>query len=128
MVTNRIAAYHKLNTKGTRCVCETQMPPIMDNSKDGQGHKDKYLDTSRNILSQETLMCNMKALILILKLMKRRKGLITGNIQMKYQSSSTHGSDVISKVKIFKKWVEQQGQGHRVKNNGIHGRVLLQGY
>ena len=28
-----------------RCVCETQMPPIMANSKDGQGHWDKYLDT-----------------------------------------------------------------------------------
>ena len=40
----------------TRCVCETQMPPIKANSKDGQGHKDKYLDTSRKILSQEMLM------------------------------------------------------------------------
>ena len=40
------------------------MPPIMANSKDGQGHKDKYLDTSRKILSQEMLMCNMKALAL----------------------------------------------------------------
>ena len=49
----------------TRCVCETQMPPIMANSKDGQGHKDKYLDTSRKILSQEMLMCNMTALIFI---------------------------------------------------------------
>ena len=47
----------------TRCVCETQMPPIMANSKDGLGHKDIYLDTSRKILSQEMLMCNMKALI-----------------------------------------------------------------
>ena len=28
-------------------LCETQMPPIMANSKDGQGHKKKYLDTSR---------------------------------------------------------------------------------
>ena len=37
------------------------MPPIMANSKDGQGHKDKYLDPSRKILSQEMLMCNMKA-------------------------------------------------------------------
>ena len=45
----------------TRCVCETQMPPIMANSKDGQGHNDKYLDTSRKILSQEMLMCNMKS-------------------------------------------------------------------
>ena len=48
----------------TRCVCETQMPPIMANSKDGQGHKDKYLDTSRKILLQEMLMWNMKALAL----------------------------------------------------------------
>ena len=48
-----------------RCVSETQMPPIMANSKDGQGHKDKYLVNSRKILSQEMLMCNMKALIFI---------------------------------------------------------------
>ena len=38
------------------------MPPTMANSKDGQGYKDKYVDTSRKILSQEMLMCNMKAL------------------------------------------------------------------
>ena len=50
----------------TRCVCETQMPLIMANSKDGLGLKDKYLDTSRKILSQEMLMCNMKALIFII--------------------------------------------------------------
>ena len=49
--------------KQTRCVCETQMPPIMANTKDGVDHKGKYLDTSRKILSQEMLMCNMKALI-----------------------------------------------------------------
>ena len=47
----------------TRCVCETQMPPIMANSEDGQGHKGKYLGTSRKILSKEMLMYNMKALI-----------------------------------------------------------------
>ena len=34
----------------------------MAKSTDGQGHKDKYLDTSRKILSQEMFMCNMKAL------------------------------------------------------------------
>ena len=38
----------------------------MANFKDGQGHKDKYLDTSRRILSQEMLMCNMKALKFIM--------------------------------------------------------------
>ena len=39
------------------------MPPMMATSKDtgSQGHKDKYLDTSRKILSQEMLMCYMKA-------------------------------------------------------------------
>ena len=47
----------------TRCVCETQMPPIMANSNNGQDHKDKYFDTSRNILSQEMTICNMEALI-----------------------------------------------------------------
>ena len=35
----------------TRCVCETQRSPIMANSKDGQGHKDKYIDlVTRNIM------------------------------------------------------------------------------
>ena len=42
------------------------MPPIMVNSIDGLGHKDKYLDTNRKILSQEMRMCNMKALIFII--------------------------------------------------------------
>ena len=46
----------------------------MANSKDGQGHKDKYLDTSRKILSQEMLRCNMKALTLtVQKLLARLK-------------------------------------------------------
>ena len=35
----------------TRCACETQMPLIMTNSNDGQGHKDKYLYTSSKVLS-----------------------------------------------------------------------------
>ena len=61
------------------------MPPIMANSKVGQGHKDKYPDTSRKILLQEMLMCNIKALALIV-------------------------TKVISKVKIFKNWVKLQDQ------------------
>ena len=44
---------HKSQNKTkTRCVCETQLPPITANSKDVQGHKDKYLDISMKILSQ----------------------------------------------------------------------------
>ena len=37
-----------------------------------------------------------------------------------YLSSSTRCSKVISKVKVFKKWVKLQGQGHMVKNIGTH--------
>ena len=43
------------------------MPPIMTNSKDGLGHKEKILNTSWKILSLEILMYNMKALIFIMK-------------------------------------------------------------
>ena len=57
----------KKKPEKTRFVCETQMSPIMANSKHGQGHKDKYIDASRKILSQEMLMCNMTALIFIKK-------------------------------------------------------------
>ena len=46
---------------------------------------------------------------------------------MKNQSSCIHCSKIISKVKIFKKWVKQ-GEGHKIKkNNGTHGKVLSQG-
>ena len=48
-------------------------------------------------------------------------------IHVKYQSSCTHSLKTISKVKVFKKWVKHQSQGDRVKNNGTHGKVLLQG-
>ena len=54
------------NSQKTRYVCEAQISPIMANFKDGLGHNDKYLDTSRKTLSQEMLMCNMKALIFII--------------------------------------------------------------
>ena len=43
------------------------MPPILANFKDSQGHKDKYLDTNRNFLSEEMFTCNMKALALTVK-------------------------------------------------------------
>ena len=55
----------------------------------------------------------------------KQKGLITRITHVKYQSSSTHCSKVISEVKISKNWVKFQG--HRDKNNGTHGKVLSQG-
>ena len=47
------------------------MLPIIANSKDGQGHKEKYLDTSRKILSQEMLTWNIKAVIDKVKVFKK---------------------------------------------------------
>ena len=113
----------------------------------GQGHRVKNNDTYGKVLSPGILMWNIKALALTvqkllakLKFSKigltpkprsqgqkswyRRKGLVNSITHVKYQSSSTHCSKVISMVKVFKKWV--QGQGHRVKNNDTHGKVLSQ--
>ena len=56
-----------------------------------------------------------------------KKNLITRDTHVNYQSSSNPCSKVISKVKVFKKWDKLQGQGHRVKNNGTHRKVLSQG-
>ena len=83
----------------TRCVCETQMPLIMAKSKDGKGHKDKYIDTCTKILLREMLMYNMKAIALTVQ-------------------------KLLARLKFSKKWVILQGKGHRLKNNGIHGKVL----
>mgnify|MGYP003686665385 CR=1 FL=1 len=58
------------------------------------------------------------------KIMVPRNGLITRNIEVKYQTSSLHCSKVISKVKVFFKWVKLQGEGHSVKNKSTHGKVL----
>ena len=33
---------------------------------------------------------------------------------------------LLARLKFSKKWVKIQGQGHRVKNNGAHGKVLSQ--
>ena len=53
----------KKNKKKNKMCLWNTMPPIMDNSKEGQDYKDKYFDTSRKILSQEMTMCNMEALV-----------------------------------------------------------------
>lgn len=68
---NKIIFYDKrwndiINTnvkkKQTVFVRPWQMPQIMAIYKDDQGHKVKSFDTSRNTLSQEMIMWNMKAL------------------------------------------------------------------
>ena len=61
------------------------------------------------------------------KIKNLQKDLITRNIHVKYQSSSTHYSKVISKIKFKKKKITLSGQGHKVKNNDINKKVLSQG-
>ena len=56
-------------------VCETQMPPIIANSKDDQGHKD-----------------NMFIIV----------GLITRNALVQYESSNTYYLEVMTNVIFFK--------------------------
>ena len=91
----------------------------MANSNEGQDHKDKYFDTSRKILSQEMIMYNMEAFSIFSlrsydqcqfyfncqgqKINYLQKDLIKRDTHVKYQSSSTHYSKVIRKVKVFKK-------------------------
>ena len=58
-----------LITNDTILACETQMPPIMVNSKDGKVHKDRYLDTIRTSLTHKMLVYNMKTLISIMYLL-----------------------------------------------------------
>ena len=84
----------------------------MANSNEGQDHKDKYFDTSRKILPQEMIMYNMEVFKKLWPMSKffqlvkcqgqkikyLQKDLITRDIHVKYQSSSTHYSKV-SKIK-----------------------------
>ena len=56
--------------------CQTQMPPMMAYSKDGQGHKDKYPNTSRKIL--------------------------TRNAYVQHESFHTYHLEVMTTVNLFK--------------------------
>ena len=61
------------------------------------------------------------------KVKYQQKDLITRDIHVKYQSSITDSSKVISNVKVFKKYVKLQGQGHNVKIVGSHRNTLSRG-
>ena len=56
--------------------CQTQMPPMMAYSKDGQGHKDKYPITSRKVLTQ--------------------------NAHVQHESFHTYHLEVMTTVNLFK--------------------------
>jgi hypothetical protein len=43
---------------------------------------------------------------------------------VKYESPITCHSKDMANVKVFEKWVKLQGQGHKVRNFGINGKVM----
>jgi hypothetical protein len=86
---------------------EIQMPPYEANSRGGGHHRQNPRSRFQNLRLQY-------------------KGLVTSNMHMKYKSPITyHSKDMakspityhskdMAKVKVFKKWVKLQGQGHKV--------------
>ena len=46
---------------------------------------------------------------------------------MKYKSPITYHSKDMANVKVFKKYIKLQGQGHEVKKEGTNREVLAQG-
>ena len=49
------------------------------------------------------------------------------NMYIKCESPSSHDSEFLAKVKVFKKLVKGQGQGYRVKHFGSNGKGLVCG-
>ena len=70
----------------------------MANSKDGKGHKDKYMYIDTSVVIWNTQWYRKALALTVQKLLAR--------------------------LKFSKRWVQLQGQG--VKNNGTNGKVLSQ--
>jgi hypothetical protein len=83
---------------------ETQMPPYKANFRGGH-HRQNPRSRFQNLQLQYI-------------------GLVTSNMRMKYKSPITYHSKDMTKVKVFKKWVKLQRQGHKVKNHGTTGKFL----
>jgi hypothetical protein len=84
---------------------ETQMPPYEANSRGGHHRQ------------------NPRSRFLNLRI--QYKDLVTSNMHnMKYKSPITYHSKDMAKVKIFKKWVKLQGQGHKVIHYGTIRKFL----
>jgi hypothetical protein len=55
------------------------------------------------------------------------KGLARRNTHIRYESSTTHPSNVMTKVKVFKKKVKLQGQKSECQGHDIKTKVLPEG-
>ena len=99
----------------------------------GVRSKDKYFDTSRKIFSQAMTMYNMEAFSILflrsydqcqfffnwsnvkVKRLSTYKRISSQGINVKYQSSSTHYSKVISKIKFLKNRLHSKVKATRSK-------------
>ena len=80
----------------TRCVCETYICPIMANPKDGQVHKDKYIDTSTKMLIYAMYeSSNIYYFVLNVYVKVKRFSTITVNIYVKYENFRTRWSSFV---------------------------------
>jgi hypothetical protein len=117
-----LSTYHNCHSKD---ICMVKVFSQQVKYK-GQGHKVKSVGTHGKLLSQETLMWNIKVLVPTIQKTKPRlkysisrsitrdrvtksmfsypwKGLLTRNTHVKCQSPSTYHSKDIAKVKFFNK-------------------------
>ena len=106
---------------------------------DGLVQKDNNLDTRIKILSQEMLICNTEALMIIIlleimfinnmvKSFSTNKKILSQYIHVKYKNSGIHFWKVITIVEVFNnnKIGKTPRSRSQVKSVGTHGEVMSQ--
>ena len=83
--------------KITRCVCETQMPPMMANSIDGQDHKDKYFDTVKRSCHKKWTCAKWKSNIFFFRNYNQCHLLKEKKVKRQGQKVSYHHKDLITR-------------------------------
>ena len=126
----------------TKCLCKTQMPPIMANFKDDKDQKTSILKPVERSCHKRAHMpyenshiyhFEVMTDVILLKKVKyqnQQKDLITRNIHVKYLYSSTHCLKKLIVMLKFSKYryqVKPQAQGHLSNHVGTQEKVLSQG-
>ena len=100
------------------------MPQIMANSIYGQGHEDKDIDTCKKNLTQEMLMCYMKALIFLILL--QIFFFMISNVKVKrFRTNMWNMKTLALTVEMLLAMLKFSNS--KVNNVGSHGKVLSQG-
>ena len=82
-----------------------------------------YLEVMTNVNFKKNRTSNVK----VKKLRTNKKILSLGIFMRNLRALAFTVQKLSVMLKISKKLVKLQGQGHRVKNHGTHGKVLSQG-